>query len=93
MEDRILKIVTKYETEQKNLFEEITIAHSRLVESKLTIENLEEQKEAYRQDCNVAVNLLQCKPGDFVNHNYHTVASHGNYFHSIFFYLSLFFLI
>ncbi len=28
----------------------------------------------FRQDCNMAVNLLQCKPGDFVGaENYSTV--------------------
>jgi len=32
LEDRLLKIVEKYETEQKSLFEELTIAHSKLVE-------------------------------------------------------------
>lgn len=70
LEDRLLKIVEKYESEQKNLFEELTIAHSKLVELKLTIKDLEDQKEAYRNDCNVAVNLLQCKPGDFANYSY-----------------------
>ncbi len=44
LEDRLLKIVEKYETEQKSLFEELTIAHSKLVELKLTIQELEEQK-------------------------------------------------
>ncbi len=44
LEDRLLKIVEKYETEQKGLFEELTIAHSKLVEQKLTIQELEDQK-------------------------------------------------
>lgn len=73
LEDRLLKIVEKYEAEQKGLFEELTIAHSKLVEMKLTVAELEEQKEQYRNDCNVAVNLLQCKPGDFINHSYNSL--------------------
>lgn len=36
--------VEKYESEQKDLFEELRIAHSKLVELKLTISNLEEEK-------------------------------------------------
>lgn len=70
LEDRLLKIVEKYESEQKTLFEELQIAHSKLVEYKMQINELEDKKEQYRNDCNVAVNLLQCKPDDFVNHSY-----------------------
>lgn len=70
LEEKLLKIVEKYENEQKTLLEDLTIAHSRLVDANLTIEDLEKQKEMYKQDCNLAVNLLQCKPNDFVSHSY-----------------------
>jgi hypothetical protein len=30
-------------------------------------------KEAYRQDCNIAVNLLQRNPSEFVNHSYNAL--------------------
>jgi hypothetical protein len=39
--------VEKYEEEQKSLFEELTIAHSKLVELKLNIAELEEQKVSF----------------------------------------------
>ena len=70
LEEKLLKIVEKYENEQKTLLEDLTIAHSKLVETNLYIEELEKQKEMYKQDCNLAVNLLQCKPNDFVSHSY-----------------------
>ncbi|RNA07603.1 tight junction-associated 1-like [Brachionus plicatilis] len=70
LEERLLKIVEKYENEQKTLLEDLTIAHSKLVEANLTIEDLEKQKDTYKQDCNLAVSLLQCKPNDFVSHSY-----------------------
>ena len=31
-------------------------------------------KEFYRQDCNLAVNLLQCNSQEFVNHSYSSVS-------------------
>ena len=70
----IAKKVGKYEEEQKTLFEELTIAHSRLVETQLTVSELEKQKEAYRLDCNLAVSLLQCRPTGFVDHSYSSVS-------------------
>jgi hypothetical protein len=71
--------VEKYENEQKTLLEELTLAHSKLVELKLTISELEKQKESLRQDCNLAVSLLQCRqPNESCNtnntsHSYHTL--------------------
>jgi hypothetical protein len=39
--------VEKYEAEQKSLFEEITIAHSKLVEVNLSMKELEQEKVAF----------------------------------------------
>lgn len=73
LETKLLTVVEKYENEQKNLFEELTLAHSRLIETKLAMTELENEKESYRQDCNIAVNLLQCNPSEFVNHSYQSL--------------------
>lgn len=73
LEDRLLNIVEKYEAEQKGLLEDLSIAHSKLVEMKLNLNELEDQKEQFRNDCNVAVNLLQCRPEGFVNHSYNAL--------------------
>lgn len=32
------------------------------------------KKESYREDCNIAVNLLQRNPSEFVNHSYNAVS-------------------
>ncbi|CAF1051263.1 unnamed protein product [Brachionus calyciflorus] len=75
LEDRLLKIVEKYENEQKSLLEDLTIAHSKLVEANLNIEQLEKEKDSYKNDCNLAVSLLQCKPNEFVSHSYRSLPS------------------
>ncbi|XP_061174281.1 tight junction-associated protein 1-like isoform X1 [Saccostrea echinata] len=68
LEDKILKIVSGFEEEKTNLQRELATTTSRLVDAKATVCELEEENERYRNDCNIAVQLLQCKPSEFVSH-------------------------
>lgn len=101
LEERLLNVVSKYENEQKELLEQLKLAHANLVEAKSVINQLEQDrvrsqsclylyfskrkklriismcslfKETYRQDCNIAVNLLQCNSTEFINQPYSSVS-------------------
>lgn len=67
LEDKILKIVSGFEEEKTELQRELATTTSRLVDAKATVCELEEENERYRNDCNIAVQLLQCKPSKFVS--------------------------
>lgn len=66
LENKILKVVNSYEGEKTALQKELATLTSKLVDAKSAIYDLEEDNERYRNDCNIAVQLLQCKPSNFV---------------------------
>lgn len=68
LEDNILKLVTKYENEKKSLQKDVINLNNQVLDSKIAICDLEEENARFRNDCNVAVQLLQCKPSNFVSH-------------------------
>ncbi|XP_050406754.1 tight junction-associated protein 1 isoform X1 [Patella vulgata] len=68
LEDKLLRVVNKFETEKTDLQRELASTTSKLVDAKLTICDLEDENERYRKDCNMAVQLLQCKPSNFIAH-------------------------
>lgn len=68
LEDKLLKLVDKFETEKNSLTKDIEDLTNQLVEARLSIDDLEEQNELYRSDCNIAIQLLQCKPSNFISH-------------------------
>uniref|UniRef100_T1IMK8 Tight junction-associated protein 1 n=1 Tax=Strigamia maritima TaxID=126957 RepID=T1IMK8_STRMM len=68
LEDKLLKIVDKYETEKSSLTKDMAEVTTRLVDARVSISELEEENERYRSDCSLAVQLLQCKPSNFVSH-------------------------
>ncbi|GIY06681.1 tight junction-associated protein 1 [Caerostris extrusa] len=67
LEDKLLKLVDKFETEKNALTKDVADLTNRLVEARLSINDLEEQNVQYRNDCNIAIQLLQCKPSNFVS--------------------------
>ncbi|XP_022258378.1 tight junction-associated protein 1-like isoform X2 [Limulus polyphemus] len=73
LEDKLLKIVDKYETEKAVLTRDLSDITTKLVEARFSITELEEESEHYRNDCNIAIQLLQCKPSHFVSHKYSSI--------------------
>lgn len=67
LEDKLLKLVDKFETEKSALTKDVGDLTTRLVEARLSINDLEEQNAQYRNDCNIAIQLLQCKPSNFIS--------------------------
>ncbi|XP_054284097.1 uncharacterized protein LOC129001000 [Macrosteles quadrilineatus] len=70
LEDKLLRIVDKFETEKNSLTSEVASLTRRLVDEKFNISRLQEENERYRNDVNLAIQLLQCKPSNFVSQRY-----------------------
>ncbi|XP_066907909.1 tight junction-associated protein 1 isoform X2 [Halyomorpha halys] len=70
LEDKLLRIVDKCETEKNALTSEVSNLTRRLVDEKFNVARLQEENERYRNDVNLAIQLLQCKPSNFVSQKY-----------------------
>ncbi|KAL1124533.1 hypothetical protein AAG570_001159, partial [Ranatra chinensis] len=75
LEDKLLRIVDKCETEKNALTAEVSNLTRRLVDEKFNVSKLQEENERYRNDVNLAIQLLQCKPSNFVSQKYDSLPS------------------
>ncbi|KAM9365250.1 tight junction-associated protein 1 [Pholidichthys leucotaenia] len=60
----------KVERDKKTMDTEMVELTNKLLDAKNTINRLEELNERYRQDCNLAVQLLKCNKSHFRNHKF-----------------------
>ncbi|KAM9847641.1 tight junction-associated protein 1 [Aulostomus maculatus] len=60
----------KVERDKKMMDQEIVELTNKLLDAKNAIDRLEELNERYRQDCNLAVQLLKCNKSHFRNHKF-----------------------
>ncbi|XP_043857022.1 tight junction-associated protein 1 isoform X4 [Dromiciops gliroides] len=70
LEDKLHTLIKKAEMDRKTLDWEIVELTNKLLDAKTTINKLEELNERYRQDCNLAVQLLKCNKSHFRNHKF-----------------------
>ncbi|KAG7201746.1 hypothetical protein KM043_004468 [Ampulex compressa] len=70
LEDKLLRIVDKCETEKGAFTKDIATLSHRLADANYTIHRLTQDNEKYRNDVNLAIQLLQCKPSNFVGQKY-----------------------
>ncbi|XP_035387300.1 tight junction-associated protein 1 [Electrophorus electricus] len=70
LEEKLHALLCKVERDKKTMDQEIVELTNRLVDAKNTIDKLEELNERYRQDCNLAVQLLKCNKSHFRNHKF-----------------------
>ncbi|XP_015429901.1 PREDICTED: uncharacterized protein LOC107186523 [Dufourea novaeangliae] len=75
LEDKLLRIVDKCETEKSAFTKDIATLSHRLADANYTIHRLTQDNEKYRNDVNLAIQLLQCKPSNFVGHKYDSLPS------------------
>ncbi|XP_066586118.1 general transcription factor 3C polypeptide 5 [Prorops nasuta] len=75
LEDKLLRIVDKCETEKGAFTKDIATLSHRLADANYTIHRLTQDNEKYRSDVNLAVQLLQCKPSNFVGQKYDSLPS------------------
>lgn len=67
LEERILDLVETYTNEKSQLEENLTIAKQKIIYLEDTVKNLEYEKQRYKDDCNLAVNLLHQKPNEYIS--------------------------
>uniref|UniRef100_UPI00398F54C6 tight junction-associated protein 1 isoform X2 n=1 Tax=Pristiophorus japonicus TaxID=55135 RepID=UPI00398F54C6 len=70
LEDKLHALIKKAELDKKTLDWEIVELTNKLLDSKTAIDKMEELNERYRQDCNLAVQLLKCNKSHFRNHKF-----------------------
>ncbi|XP_012543092.1 uncharacterized protein LOC105840641 isoform X2 [Monomorium pharaonis] len=75
LEDKLLRIVDKCETEKGAFTKDIATLSHRLADANYTIHRLTHDNEKYRNDVSLAIQLLQCKPSNFVGHKYDSLPS------------------
>ncbi|XP_031832541.2 uncharacterized protein LOC116426946 [Nomia melanderi] len=75
LEDKLLRIVDKCETEKTAFTKDIATLSHRLADANYTIHRLTQDNEKYRNDVNLAIQLLQCKPANFVGQKYDSLPS------------------
>lgn len=68
LEEKLHALLRKVERDKKTMDQEIVELTNKLLDAKNTIDRLEELNERYRQDCNLAVQLLKCNKSHFRNH-------------------------
>ncbi|KAG7302042.1 hypothetical protein JYU34_013497 [Plutella xylostella] len=68
LEDKLLHMVDKMKSEKSQLTKDIATLSVRLAESKHNYSMLQKENERYKNDMNLAIQLLQCKPDNFVSH-------------------------
>lgn len=66
LEERLLSIVELHSTEKSQLEHELNEAKQEVIHLKDTVNELEIEKQRYKDDCNLAVRLLHRNPNDFV---------------------------
>ncbi|XP_025416499.1 uncharacterized protein LOC112687721 isoform X2 [Sipha flava] len=73
LEDKLLLLVDKTETEKNVLNLEITTLSRKIVDQQLQINQLNDENERYKNDLNTAIQLLQCKPSHFVSQKFNNL--------------------
>ncbi|XP_050677410.1 uncharacterized protein LOC126974065 [Leptidea sinapis] len=66
LEDKLLQLVDKMKSEKSQLTKDVATLSVRLAESKHSYSMLQKENERYKNDMNLAIQLLQCKPDNFV---------------------------
>ena len=67
LEEKLLKIVDKFEGEKNLMNRDLSTQTQKVVEAKLTIQQLHKQNTQLKSDLQVALNILQMKPNSFVS--------------------------
>ena len=67
LEDKLLRVVDKFEGEKNQMARDLASQTQKLVEAKLTIQRLSDQNRELQSDLNLSINLLRNKPNSFVS--------------------------
>ncbi|KAK9700648.1 hypothetical protein QE152_g31110 [Popillia japonica] len=67
LEDKLLKLVDTCETDKSTLTKDVAVLSHKLAEANYSIKRLTEDNERYKNDVSLAIQFLQCKPGNFIS--------------------------
>jgi len=67
LEERILSLVEKYSNEQTQLEKSLNDAKQQIIYLQDTVNELQIEKQRYKDDCNLAVRLLHRYPNEFIS--------------------------
>ena len=67
LEEKLLKIVDRFEGEKNLINRDLATQTQKVVEAKLTIQQMHNQNTQLKSDLHVALNILQMKPHSFVS--------------------------
>jgi len=67
LEEKLLKVVEKFEIDKNIISRDLSTQTQRVVEGKLTIQQLHKENSQLRSDLQIALNLLQMKPNSFIS--------------------------
>lgn len=67
LEEKLLKIVDKFEGEKNLINRDLATQTQKVVEAKLSIQQMHKQNTQLKSDLHVALNILQMKPNSFVS--------------------------
>ncbi|KAK3922490.1 Tight junction-associated protein 1 [Frankliniella fusca] len=70
LEDKLLRVVDKFESEKAALTRDVASLTQRLVDARFNVNRYQEENERYRNDLNLAIQFLQCKPANFVSQKF-----------------------
>ena len=74
LEDKLLRIADKFENEKISLTHNVADLTGQLTEAQMSIAGLQQEAEQYKNDCNLAIRMLQCKPSQFVSQKLESVS-------------------
>lgn len=75
LEDKLLRIADKFENEKITLTHTVADLTGKLTEAQSSITCLQQEAEQYKNDCNLAIRMLQCKPSQFVSQKLESVCA------------------
>jgi hypothetical protein len=67
LEERVLSIVETYSNEKTQLEQDLIDAKQKIMHLQDTVDDLEIEKQRYKDDCNLAVRLLHRYPNEFIS--------------------------
>jgi len=67
LEERILSIVETYSNEKDQLEQSLFDAKQQSISLQETVNELQREKQRYKDDCNLAVRLLHRHPNEFIS--------------------------
>jgi hypothetical protein len=67
LEDKLLRLADKFESEKNALVAALSHTTQQLAEAHINLKNTKEELERYKSDCSLAVHLLQCRSNSFLS--------------------------